>query len=92
MEYSDVFTARERLRFRIPPGITGWAQIHGRNHASWDERLARDVWYVEHWSWGLDLRILATTLRQVIQAENVIEDPHSSMLNLDEERRRCAVP
>jgi lipopolysaccharide/colanic/teichoic acid biosynthesis glycosyltransferase len=92
MDYLDYFTESEKRRFSVRPGITGWAQIHGRNCASWDERLARDVWYVEHWSLGLDLRILAATVRQVLCAESVVEDPHSTMLNLDEERRRCAVP
>jgi lipopolysaccharide/colanic/teichoic acid biosynthesis glycosyltransferase len=89
MDYFDFFTERERLRFSMPPGITGWAQTHGRNHAPWDARLERDVWYVEHWSFGLDLRILAATVRQVLRAESVVEDPHSIMLDLDEERGRC---
>jgi lipopolysaccharide/colanic/teichoic acid biosynthesis glycosyltransferase len=89
MDYSGFFTAREKLRFRMPPGITGWAQIHGRNRSPWNERLERDVWYVEHWSFALDLRILARTLRQVVRAESVVEDPRSAMLNLDEERSRC---
>ena len=87
MEYHDFFSGRERLRFRMPPGITGWAQIHGRNRSPWGERLARDTWYVEHWSFALDLRILAATVHQVLRAESVVEDPRSIMLNLDEERR-----
>ncbi|HYW45063.1 MAG TPA: sugar transferase [Bryobacteraceae bacterium] len=90
MDYCDFFTSREKLRFRMPPGITGWAQIHGRNRSPWDERLERDVWYVEHWSFALDLRILAATARQVLRAESVVEDPRSLMLNLDEERGPCA--
>jgi len=73
----------------MPPEITGWAQIHGRNYSPWDERLERDVWYVEHWRFGLDLQILADTVRQVLRSESVVEDPHSIMLNLDEERSRC---
>jgi lipopolysaccharide/colanic/teichoic acid biosynthesis glycosyltransferase/glycosyltransferase involved in cell wall biosynthesis len=89
MEYSRYFTERERLRFRVRPGITGWAQIHGRNHSPWDERLARDVWYVEHQSFLLDLRILATTVGRVLRAESVVSDPRSTMLDLNEERAEC---
>jgi lipopolysaccharide/colanic/teichoic acid biosynthesis glycosyltransferase len=89
MDYRDCFTAREKLRFRMPPGITGWAQIHGRNRSPWNERLERDAWYVEHWSFRLDLRILAATAGQVWRGESVVEDPRSIMLNLDEERDRC---
>jgi len=89
MDYRDFFTAREKLRFGMPPGITGWAQIHGRNRSPWNARLERDAWYVEHWSMALDMRILAATVGQVWRGESVVEDPRSIMLNLDEERSRC---
>jgi lipopolysaccharide/colanic/teichoic acid biosynthesis glycosyltransferase len=88
MDYFDFFTTRERQRFLLPPGITGWAQIHGRNHVSWDERLEHDVWYVEHWSLSLDLRILASTVLGVLRADGVEEDPRAAMLDLNEERSR----
>ncbi|MGA2798278.1 MAG: sugar transferase, partial [Thermoguttaceae bacterium] len=61
MEYLPYFTEREQLRHTVRPGITGWGQIHGRNQVSWDDRLAFDVWYVENWSFFLDLKILALT-------------------------------
>ena len=55
------YTDRQRRRLEVPPGITGWAQIHGRASLPWDERIELDVWYVEHRSFWLDLRILART-------------------------------
>jgi lipopolysaccharide/colanic/teichoic acid biosynthesis glycosyltransferase len=86
MDYLPYFTERERLRQTVPPGITGWAQIHGRNEAAWDQRLAADVWYVENWSLLLDVKILFATLARVLQRKNVVDDPRSIMLNLNEER------
>lgn len=86
MDYLPYFTERERLRQTVPPGITGWAQINGRNEASWDQRLAADVWYVENWSLPLDLKILVATLGRVVRRKNVVDDPRSIMLNLNEER------
>ncbi len=86
MDYLPYFTERERLRHTVPPGITGWAQIHGRNEVSWDQRFAYDVWYVEHWSFWLDLKILARTLVHVFGRQNVVVDPRSVMMNLNEER------
>ena len=74
------------------PGITGWAQVHGRNESTWDERLENDVWYVEHWSLGLDLKIIALTVLSVFLGKGVVDDPRSIMLNLDEERRQGASP
>ena len=71
----------------MPPGITGWSQIHGRNRSSWNERLDYDVWYVEHRSFLLDLRILFITLWKVVGRSGVVVDARSTMLNLDEERR-----
>lgn len=86
MRYTAFFTERERKRLAVPPGITGWAQIHGRNEASWNERLARDVWYVEHRSMRLDLAILLRTVTLVLRREGVVADARSVMRNLDEER------
>ena len=87
--YQPYFTARERLRQTVRPGITGWAQIRGRNTASWDQRLSDDVWYVENWSLLLDLKILLITLKVVLHRRGIVDDPQSTMLNLDEERASC---
>jgi lipopolysaccharide/colanic/teichoic acid biosynthesis glycosyltransferase len=86
MRYLPYFTLREQLRHTVRPGITGWAQIHGRNEASWNDRLANDVWYVEHWSLLLDVKILVLTLLRAFCQKGVVVDAHSIMKNLDEER------
>lgn len=79
-------TSKEQLRFEVRPGITGWAQVNGRNASSWDERLAHDAWYVENRSLILDLKIIFTTVKQALKGEGVHVDPGNHMLNLDEER------
>jgi sugar transferase EpsL len=87
MRYYPYFTPREQLRHTVRPGITGWAQVNGRNEASWDERLAKDVWYVEHWNLWLDMKILSLTVFQVFRQKGVVVDASSIMKNLDEERQ-----
>lgn len=87
MRYMPYFTSRERLRFSVRPGITGLAQVSGRNTLPWDDRLELDVQYVEKWSLKLDWHILWLTLRHVLQKRGVEVDPRSVMLDLDEERR-----
>ena len=87
MDYLEYFSERERLRFTVRPGMTGWAQIHGRNHSAWDERLERDAWYVENRSLWLDLKILSATALLVLFSKDIVKDPRSVMLNLNEERQ-----
>jgi len=65
-EYLPLYSAAQRQRFRVRPGITGWAQVHGRNALTWEEKFAYDQWYVAHRSWALDLRILARTVYQLL--------------------------
>ncbi|WP_321475646.1 sugar transferase [uncultured Paludibaculum sp.] len=86
-EYQPYFTRTERVRFEVLPGITGLAQINGRNHASWDERLQADIWYVANQSFILDVKILYKTVAAVVRCGDVVVDPRSVMLNLDEERK-----
>jgi lipopolysaccharide/colanic/teichoic acid biosynthesis glycosyltransferase len=62
----DSYTERQRGRLSVKPGITGWAQVNGRNSLPWSERIELDLWYVEHWSMALDLRILHQTFGQVL--------------------------
>ena len=71
MRYLHRFNDRQRPRLTMPQGITGWAQARGRNVASWPERLEMDVWYVEHWSLLLDVRILAETVLAVVARRGV---------------------
>jgi sugar transferase EpsL len=67
MEYLDEYTPTERRRHDVRPGITGWAAVNGRNAIPFRARLSLDVWYVDHWTLGLDLRILARTFWQVLR-------------------------
>jgi sugar transferase EpsL len=71
VEYLDHYTPDERRRHDMRPGITGWAAVNGRHTTRFEDRLKLDVWYVDHWSLGLDLRIIAMTLAQVFRRENV---------------------
>jgi lipopolysaccharide/colanic/teichoic acid biosynthesis glycosyltransferase len=86
--YLPYYSARERLRHTVRPGITGWAQIHGRNKVPWEQRLALDAWYAEHWSLGLDLKILCATVPIVLRREGAVADPKSAMNDLNDERQR----
>ena len=67
----DQYTERQRRRLEVKPGITGWAQVHGRAALPWQERIELDVWYVEHRSLALDLRILAMTLRLLLSGRGL---------------------
>jgi lipopolysaccharide/colanic/teichoic acid biosynthesis glycosyltransferase len=71
MEYLDHYTPVERRRHEMRPGITGWAAVNGRHTVRFEDRLLLDAWYVDHWSVWLDVRIIATTLAQVLRREGV---------------------
>jgi lipopolysaccharide/colanic/teichoic acid biosynthesis glycosyltransferase len=71
MEYLTLYSPAQARRHDVVPGLTGWAQVHGRNALDWQSRLAMDVWYVDHWSFWLDMRIILTTLWKVIRRENI---------------------
>lgn len=71
MQYLDRYTAVQARRMLAPPGITGWAQINGRNNVSWEDKFALDVWYVEHWSLWLDIKILLLTPFKVLRREGI---------------------
>ncbi len=71
MEYLDKYTQEERRRLNMRPGVTGWAAVNGRNALRFRDRLELDVWYVDHWSLLLDIRILALTAIQVLRRTNV---------------------
>ncbi len=66
IEYLPLYSPEQARRHAVTPGITGWAQVNGRNAISWDEKFAHDLWYVDHQSFRLDLRILVMTARQVL--------------------------
>jgi undecaprenyl phosphate N,N'-diacetylbacillosamine 1-phosphate transferase len=64
----------QRRRLLVPPGVTGWAQVHGRNEIPWPERIRYDVWYVDHWNLWLDMRILLKSFGSVLRSEGVDND------------------
>ena len=84
--YHGRFTAEERRRHEVPPGLTGWAQVNGRNHVGWDERLRMDIWYVDHRSLRLDIAILGRTVGQVLRREGISAPDHVTMHELPAER------
>lgn len=90
-EYFPYYTPLEMRRHEVKPGVTGWAQIHGRNNLNWDDRLAMDVWYVDHWSVWLDIKIILRTIRMVFTRDGVRTDGHATFLRLDDARRKPAV-
>lgn len=80
MEYLDRYTPEQARRHEVKPGITGWAQINGRNAISWEEKFALDVWYVDHQSLWLDIKILWLTVWKVIKREGISHEGVATML------------
>lgn len=78
-DYAQYYDERQSTRLDVKPGITGWSQVHGRNALTWEEKFDQDVWYVEHRSLLLDLRILALTVRAVLAGTDVSHPGHSTM-------------
>lgn len=76
MEYLPRYSAEQMRRHEVHPGITGWTQVNGRNALSWEEKFALDVWYVDHRSFWLDLRILAMTVKRVFSGAGVSKEGH----------------
>lgn len=79
MRYLPRYSAEQARRHEVLPGITGWAQVNGRNAISWEERFRLDVWYVDHWTLALDLRILLITVARVFRREGISRDGHATM-------------
>jgi sugar transferase EpsL len=79
VEYLARYTPEQARRHDVMPGITGWAQVNGRNEVSWNERFKLDVWYVDHQSFGLDLRILWHTALRVIRRSGISSPGHATM-------------
>lgn len=71
MQYLPRYSPEQARRHQVLPGITGWAQVNGRNALTWQEKFSLDVWYVDHWSFWLDLRILFITLFKVLRREGI---------------------
>jgi sugar transferase EpsL len=78
MQYLERYSPEQARRQHVLPGITGWAQINGRNALTWEEKFRLDVWYVDHWSLWLDLRILALTFWKAIKQEGISQPGHAT--------------
>jgi len=79
IEYLARYSTEQARRHDVKPGITGWAQVNGRNAISWEEKFKLDVWYVDHCSFWLDLKILALTVLRVFQRKDISADGHATM-------------
>jgi sugar transferase EpsL len=86
VEYLPYYTPEERKRHNMRPGITGWAQVNGRNAITWDQKLALDVWYVDNWSLWLDFKIILMTIIKVIKREGISTNGYATAPRLDEVR------
>ena len=79
MHYLDHYTPEQMRRHDVLPGITGWAQVNGRNALTWEEKFALDVWYVDHVSFWLDLKILLMTVLRVLTGDGISQPGHATM-------------
>ncbi|GAA6754968.1 sugar transferase [Thermus thalpophilus] len=88
MEYLERYTPEQARRHEVKPGITGWAQVNGRNALSWEEKFKLDVWYVDNWTIWLDLKILWLTLVKVLRREGISAPGHATMPEFKGHRER----
>lgn len=79
MEYLNLYDERQKKRHDVRPGITGWAQVNGRNAISWEQKFEYDVWYVENRSFWLDIKILFMTVMKVFKSEGISQDGQATM-------------
>lgn len=79
MQYLERYTPDQMRRHDMKPGVTGWAQVNGRNAISWEEKFALDVWYVDHQSFWLDMKILARTIWKVVYREGISQQGEATM-------------
>ncbi len=90
MEYLAHYSPEQGRRHEVRPGITGWAQVNGRNAISWDEKFRLDVWYVDNRSFRLDLKIVGLTAMRIIRKDGVNAAPDVTMPRFDEERKSAS--
>ena len=86
VEYLALYNPEQLRRHQVKPGITGWAQVNGRNTVQWPQRFAYDVWYVDHISLGLDLKILLLTVLKVLKAEGISSETSVTMEKFNGEK------
>ena len=87
-EYLPYYTEEEKLRHTVRPGMSGWAQVNGRNNLSWDEKLALDVFYVKHLTLGMDLKVIAKTIVNVLEHKDVNVVPGLRLGKLSDVRKK----
>lgn len=85
-EYIPYYSARQAKRHDMKPGVTGWAQVNGRNSISWKEKFEHDVWYVENWSFLLDIKILLITIKRVFMREGISPKNNKIMSRFDKNK------
>jgi len=78
MQYMERYTQEQARRHEVRPGVTGWAQINGRNALTWEDKFRFDIWYVDHWSLQLDIKILALTFWKTITREGISQPGHAT--------------
>lgn len=79
IKYLPLYSQVQMRRHEVRPGITGWAQCHGRNALSWTEKFRLDVWYVDHCSFMIDLKVIITTIKQVIKRDGISQEGQATM-------------
>jgi lipopolysaccharide/colanic/teichoic acid biosynthesis glycosyltransferase len=88
VRYLPYYTDREKLRHTVRPGITGWAQVHGRNLVTWNDKLEMDAWYVEHVSFLVDCRIILKTVYNVLHSEGVVADKKENYFDVERKKAK----
>jgi lipopolysaccharide/colanic/teichoic acid biosynthesis glycosyltransferase len=78
MQYLGLYSSEQMRRHNVRPGITGWAQVHGRNSLPWEQRFVLDVWYVDHLSLWLDLKIIMWTVWEILRREGISQPGYVS--------------
>jgi lipopolysaccharide/colanic/teichoic acid biosynthesis glycosyltransferase len=88
MEYLDRYSPEQARRHEVRPGLTGWAQVNGRNALTWEEKFALDCWYVDNYSLVLDCQIIFLTINKVFRREGINSDDHATMPFFTGSRKR----
>jgi sugar transferase EpsL len=78
LDYLSRYSPEQARRHEVKPGITGWAQVNGRNDVTWEKKFERDIWYVDNANWSLDVRILWMTLWKTIKSEGISQRGHAT--------------
>jgi undecaprenyl phosphate N,N'-diacetylbacillosamine 1-phosphate transferase len=85
-EYLPLYSDTQKKRHLVKPGITGWAQVNGRNAISWEQKFEYDVWYVENLSFSLDVKIVISTINKIIKSSDISSDKHATMPRFDNKK------